>query len=203
MGTSSGSLPRTESKYSSAHSGHHFVLGTENAQSVTDNARLVVGNSRNVIETTLHEFTKVDNSGDIFVVYLPVVNDSKEIDSVIASTIDDVEFGTVILTSIRSVDEFKLERNLVKTKRSRNTISQRLDPRRRVDEEGEGENNENAQNQNVKGVYFVNFTPNILSGVLFFFFFVAVVQIGLGSMNMIASDNDFYAKKYPAIGKEV
>lgn len=85
--SSSGSLPRTESKYSSAHSVHHFVLGTENAQSVTDNARLVVGNSRNVIETTLHEFTKVDRSGDIFVIYLPVVNDSKEIDSVIASSL--------------------------------------------------------------------------------------------------------------------
>ena len=50
-------------------------------------------------------------------------------------------------------------------------------------------------------LYFVNFTPNIFSGVMFFFFFSAVTFTGISCMGMIAGQ-EVYVTKYPTIGRE-
>jgi len=222
--SSSGSLPTIASKYSNANSIQHYVRGIDSAQTVTKNARSAIGDSLTVAETSLHEFHYLTNpetsqasvasdgsimnqrklaSANVLVVRVSADADSKKVDSIISSAIANSDIGSVVLTSIRSIDEVKLERNLLARgdNESRKIIQKRA-PRRRLEEDAEEEENDNNDNDSTKGVYFVNFSPNILAGLLFFFFFVLVVYIGIGCMDMIAC-GDIYVKKYPVIGREV
>ena len=71
--------------------------------------------------------------------------------------------------------------------------------RRRLDEQdGDEDNNDNGD---MSGVYYVSMTPNILSGLLFTVLFVVVTYVGVTCMGSI-SGQDVYVSKMPTIGRE-
>merc|ERR1712032_443609 len=72
---------------------------------------------------------------------------------------------------------------------------------RRLEDEANNEKNQNNNGQDQEGVYYVNMTPNIFAGLLFFFMFVFTAHLGLTCMNMIEGQ-DVYVKKMPVIGRE-
>lgn len=221
--TTSGALPTIGSKYDSAHSIHHYVRGIENTASVARSSRNGAGSSRSVVETTLHEFKaqmenefsteeeeaaiRADGSitpanraralstADVMVVHIQNKADPSDIDSIVSSAIENPKVGSVILTAVRSREEVMLERNL--EAKARNVAHSQ--PRRRL-EDAKEENGDDGNNAE-EAIYFVNYTPNIFAGVIFFFFFTFVTYTGIGCMNMIAGQ-DVYVEKYPSIGRE-
>lgn len=224
--SASGALPTIGSKYESAHSIHHYVRGIDNTGAVVKSTKAGAGTSRSVVETTLHEFNHAITSpeaamevgadgitfapsnrarslasADLMIVHISNNAEARDIDSIVSSAIDNSKIGTVILTAVRSRDEVKLERNLAAKARhygQNHPISSR---RRLEDADNNKDGNNDDEDDDVTGVYFVNYTPNILSGVLFFFFFVAITYTGIGCMSMIAGP-DVYVQKYPTIGRE-
>lgn len=60
---------------------------------------------------------------------------------------------------------------------------------------------EDGEDDDSEGKYYVHMTPNIFAGILFTFFFIVVGQIGIGCLNQI-SFSDTYVEKYPSIGRE-
>jgi len=223
--TSSGALPTIGSKYDSAHSIHHYVRGIENTASVARNSR--AGSSRSVVETTLHEFKaqmdtefsaeeeeaaiRADGSvapanraralatAEIMVVHIQNKAKSTDIDSIVSAAIENPKVGSVILTAVRSQEEVMLERNL--EAKARHVAHAQPRRRRMEDAQEEGEQDGEDGDNDTDGVYFVNYTPNIFAGVMFFFFFTFITYTGLGCMNMIAGQ-DVYVEKYPSIGRE-
>jgi len=222
--SSAGSLPTIASLYDSAQSIDHYVRGLDSIKSITKNANSAVGSVHSIVETTLEEFkafSVTDSSGSSATVasdgsivhkralatasvIIVRVNEKacpKAIDATVSAAIGNADIGSVILTTMRSTDEAKLERDLQhKAKRSGGRYNQPQQRRRRKLEDGD-ENNENADGDFEAGIYFVNFTPNIFAGFMFFLFFVFVTYTGISCMGMIANDN-VYTKVYPAIGRE-
>jgi hypothetical protein len=112
----------------------------------------------------------------------------------------------VVLTAVRSIGEVKDERAKIARRRMEmqyqagaHIVDGRHRRRRRL------ENNQNQQavvvEDQVSGAYFVQMTPNILAGLLFFFLFATIAWIGISCMGMIAAQ-DTYVKKMPAVGRE-
>ncbi|KAL7451863.1 hypothetical protein ACHAWC_003639 [Mediolabrus comicus] len=145
------------------------------------------------------------SDADILVVTLTDKDNAASIDSSIVKAIDSKLVQNVILSSIRSTDEVKhARRKLVIDKITKSARPSAERRRRLQDEDGQNNqnNNNNNNNQYQEGVYYVNMTPNIFSGLLFFFMFVFTAHLGLTCMNMIEGQ-DVYVKKYPTIGREV
>jgi hypothetical protein len=122
------------------------------------------------------------------------------LDAAVVLAIEHSRVENVILSAVRSIDEVKHERN--------------MDARRRlVAQQNAGENmhgrrldqNQNddgsSSSQDMSGVYYVQLTPNIFAGILFFLLFSTVTWIGISCMGMIAGQ-DVYVTKMPTIGRE-
>jgi hypothetical protein len=108
----------------------------------------------------------------------------------------------VVLTAVRSIDEVKEER--VKLARRRMELQYQAGAAAHMNRRLENNQNQQAANINqdqAAGVYFVQMTPNILAGILFFFLFATIAWIGISCMGMIATQ-DTYVKKMPAVGRE-
>lgn len=190
--TSSGSLPKVASKYSEASSVHHYVRGIESINSITQYAK---DTSSNVIESNLSHFTTdlARENSDLVIVNVPASASAGEIDAAVTAAIENEKIGSVVLTAVRGLSEVKLERD-ANSKRSMYKLNRNMNRRRLEDGNNDDENS-------TDGIYFVNFTPNIFAGLLFFFFFTAVIYTGIGCLGMIAGQ-DVYVSKYPTIGRE-
>lgn len=149
--------------------------------------------------------TAVANA-NVFVVTVAATEDPDLVDKAVMQAFDS--YHTVVLTAARSTGEVKHERNMEMKKvyehqqKAGRKIQKRQ--RRRLDEDADQEAEDNAeedQEDDLTGVYYVNMTPNILAGILFFLLFTMIAYIGLGCMNMIAGQ-DVYVTKYPSIGRE-
>lgn len=209
--TASGSLPKVSSMYADANVVHHYVRGVESVDALQKDAE-AANPSANVIKTSLSDFKvhhinnkehssasvgtdgSIASSADTIVVSVPVDAAPADIDSAVSSAIENSKVGSVVLTSVRGITEVKLERD-IKSKQNFYEMQQKRN-RRRLEDADQGD--EDA----TEAIYFVNYTPNIFAGLLFFFFFVAITYVGLGCMDMIAGQ-DVYVSKYPTIGREV
>ena len=220
---SEGKLPSVHARYGVADSIHHQVNGIESARTVARDVRSDYNGK--VVEVTLDEFNRKLSSmaqntvdapeskvnkdeqkrrkaiADADVLIVGVSPDDSSIDSSIASAIDSDLIQSVVLSSVRSVDEVKHARKLAVANKLTKTS-----PRRRLEDEANNENananNQNNAQQNMDGVYYVNMTPNIFAGLMFFFMFAFTAHLGLSCMNMIEGQ-DVYVKKMPHIGREV
>lgn len=141
------------------------------------------------------------SEADVLIVSVTDKDNAAAIDSSIVKAIDSKVVQNVILSSIRSTDEVKRSRTLAVVDKMNKSARSASAGRRRLDEENGDENN-NGNAADAEGVYYVNMTPNIFAGLLFFFMFVFVTHLGLSCMNMIEGQ-DVYVKKMPAIGREV
>ncbi len=194
--TASGALPKVSSKYEEASAIHHSVRGIE---TVSKAAKELGG----LTAITLEEYASHSSekkasinhdgkvSGEITVVSIPKESNPSDIDSIVAAAIEDANIGSVVLTSVRGTSEVKFEREL-SAKQQYASAQERIS-RRRLEDGNGGDAQESYP--------FVNFTPNIFSGLIFFFFFATVTYIGIGCMGMIAGQ-DLYVTKYPTIGRE-
>jgi hypothetical protein len=206
--TISNSIPKVAERYAEASAVHHYVRGIESVDSLVAQT--------NAERRSLLEFNSLpvdEKTSDVTVVNLASASPS-EIDAVVSSALNDASVDTVILTSVRGVSEVKLERDVANRKNYHDQMKQSVanakfknmqkmmnqQNRRRL--EDRGDDNENADGS-TDGIYFVNFTPNIFSGLLFFGFFIFITFVGFGCLNMIVGQQDNYVSKYPAIGKEV
>jgi len=223
---SSGQLPAVQEKYGRADEIHHHVQGVESARTVTRDARQA-GVGSGVAEVSMEEFQrklssiaqteaeggvegeKVSKSeqkrrraiseADVLIVKVGADGDAAKIDSAIVAAIESSAVKTVVLSSVRSVQEIKHARKLAimgKFSKSRSAAS---NGRRLEDEANEEENNDN---QDQEGGYYVNMTPNIFAGLMFFFLFTFIAYTGLTCMNMIEGQDVFLVKKYPHKGRE-
>uniref|UniRef100_A0A7S4EQT5 Uncharacterized protein n=1 Tax=Pseudo-nitzschia australis TaxID=44445 RepID=A0A7S4EQT5_9STRA len=143
---------------------------------------------------------------DVYVVNVAAKLDASTIDSSITSAIENKNVGSVLLAGIRSIEEVKHERFLLNKRRmlkmeqdGAKIIEAR--GRRRLEQEGDGEANEEAQGDDLTGVYYVHMTPNIFSGILFFFMFIGVTITGITCMSDIQG-GDVFVDKYPSLGRE-
>ena len=143
----------------------------------------------------------------LLVVSVPVDTSVEVLDATVRQTLGVAT--TVILSSVRSVDEVKYERRLSMQRSllektivgsAATTTTTPKDPyHRRLEDQG-GDNNNN-NNNNLSGIYYVQMTPNIFSGLLFFLLFSVVTMIGISCMNMITGQ-DVYVSTMPSIGRE-
>lgn len=219
----SGKLPRTKSKYESAHSIHHHVGGVESHKSVARDLGAALGpHAASAMEeiamVSLSEFKSMMTSSELPSAAVVSVHKSEAeaLDEAVESAVENSKIHSVVLTAQRSVDEVKHERALIQRRNKAARVQKKVvDPSRRrledQDEDGDEDedqndnqnNNWNQQNAEVEeGVYYVNMTPNILAGVLFTIFFILVTQLGLNCMGMI-SNSDVFVSKVPSVGREV
>jgi len=222
---SSGKLPQVQNKYGVADSIHHHVDGVESSRSIARDARdnfdgkvveVTLGEFNrklaSIAQTTLEEAPKASNKAeqkrrreiseaDVLVVSVNPSDDASSIDSSIVAAIDSSSVKNVILSSTRSTEEVKHARKLAVMDRFTQTNTQRVASRRLEDQNNNNNNNNNGDDSS-EGVYYVNMTPNMLSGILFFFMFIFTAHLGLTCMNMIEGQ-DVYVKKMPHIGREV
>lgn len=228
---SSGALPTVSQRYGSANAIHYNVGGVLSSHIVTRAAATAAASSNGDVaaaEASLQDFNRKLTStlgttantlttskqgkamnkrtrdianARILVVNAPVTNGA-ELDAAITKALDSKSIGSVIVSSIRSTDEVKHERLLIAHQRQLQikSASEEQSNRRRLagDDANNANNNNNA---NFQGIYYVAITPNILSGVLFMFFFIFVTYVGLMCMGMIQGQ-DVYTDKYPVIGRE-
>ena len=226
---SSGKIPGVRGRYLTADEVHHHVRGMESARTVARDAREAdrgagTGATR-VAQVSMEEFrrklasmaqTEAEEGGDsgtkismaerrrrmdiseadVLVVSVGANEDASKIDAAVLAAIDSSAVRTVVLSSVRSAAEVKHARVLAVGERfARKEASNDKASRRRL-QEGD------AAEASAEGVYYVNMTPNIFAGLLFFFMFTFTAYTGLMCMNMIEGQ-DVYVKKYPHIGREV
>jgi sugar-specific transcriptional regulator TrmB len=149
------------------------------------------------------------SQADIYIVNVSPNEDSNKIDASITAAIDNKNVGVVVLGGIRSVEEVKHERFLINKRRmlkmeeDGNAIMEsRRRNRRRLEQEDAGDDAAQAEgNDDMAGVYYVAMTPNILSGLLFFFMFIFVAYTGISCMGDIQG-GDTFTDKYPSLGRE-
>jgi len=144
---------------------------------------------------------------DIYIVNVSAKQDAAIIDSSITSAIGNKHVGSVVLAGIRSIDEVKHERFLINKRRmlkmeqDGSKIINNKNGRRRLEQDANDDANQANGNDDMSGVYYVNMTPNILAGLLFFFMFIVVTWIGLTCMGDIQG-GDTFTDKYPSLGRE-
>lgn len=198
--TSSGSLPKVANKFSDASNMHHYVRGIESISSLVNDAKASM-DSNSVIHTSLADFDRSEGKGsELYVVNVPAASNPADVDAAVASAIDDAKVGSVVLTAVRGISEVKLERDVNKRKLYNEAVSAASQKRKAHGRRLE-DNNNNNDNGDSSAVYYVNFTPNIFSGLLFFMFFGVTTYVGIGCMGQIQGQ-DVYVKKYPTIGRE-
>lgn len=150
---------------------------------------------------------------NFFIVPIPYENDNDStnderttiIDTIVLQSLQHTNVQNVIVSGIRSIEEVKYERDMIMRRQllqmnhdiRRTSNNNDINHRRLEDKQ---QNNYNNNNQ-LAGVYYVQMTPNILSGLLFFVLFSCVIMIGISCMNMI-SGQDVYVSKMPYIGRE-
>lgn len=146
-----------------------------------------------------------------FIVTVPYTIDPNVLDTILVQTIQHEQIQNVVLSGIRSVEEVKYERMLQmrRTLFSKTTIvgSASLSTgstsnnkyHRRLQEEENAQDGDDSND--LSGIYYVQMTPNILAGLLFFAMFFVVALIGFSCMNMIAGQ-DVYVNVMPSIGRE-
>ena len=199
--TSSGSLPKVASKYAEASSINHYVAGIENVEKAIKELGSATATTLENYKTEAAAMKATVNTegvnkmSDIFVVSISKESTPSDIDSIVAEAIEDKNIGSVVLTSVRGLSEVKFERNLMAKQEYFEAMEKTS--RRRLEDAGDDGDDGNYSNT----IYFVNYTPNIFSGVLFFFFFSAITYTGIGCMGSIAGQ-DLYVTKYPTIGRE-
>jgi hypothetical protein len=149
-------------------------------------------------------------SSNFVIVTVPSTMEVEVLDATLVQTLQHSHVQTVVLSSVRGVNEVKYERHLSMkrqlldkavvvdtTTSSKTTTTTTTDPyHRRLDQQ---QNNNN--NNNLSGTYYVQMTPNIFSGLLFFGLFTVVTMIGVSCMNMITGQ-DVYVSTMPSIGRE-
>lgn len=227
---SSGALPNVASKYDQAESANHHVDRIESSYYIVDLAKQQFEEPRatgKVLEVSLDEFnrklsgveiptlTKESTSGEakrhrravaldkasILIVKAPS-SDSSKLDSAVSNAIENEKVANVILAGQRSNVEVKEERDMAVKRRMVQSVGKPLyanSGRRRLEDAND---NDDANDEDLTGVYYVNMTPNIFTGLLFTFFFMYVIQIGIGCLGSIQGPPDLYVKKYPSIGRE-
>lgn len=147
------------------------------------------------------------DSSSCFIVQVPSDIPAAALDATLAQALGHSAVSTVVLSSVRGVDEVKYERDLAMRRKLQQTTivggSKKQTTydaaHRRLQNEEEGA--EDNSSSDLSGVYYVQMTPNILAGLLFFFMFATVAAIGLSCMNMIAGQ-DVYVHTMPSIGRE-
>jgi len=145
---------------------------------------------------------------DVYIVNVSPTEDATMIDSSVTGAIESKRVGSVVLAGVRSVDEVKHERFLHSKRRmmKMEENGRRLvdsNGRRRLEQEEDGDANGEQANgdDDMSGVYYVAMTPNIFSGLLFTFFFIAVAITGITAMGDIQG-GDTFTDKYPSLGRE-
>mmetsp|Transcript_26504 Transcript_26504/g.56799 ORF Transcript_26504/g.56799 Transcript_26504/m.56799 type:complete len:322 (-) Transcript_26504:502-1467(-) len=144
---------------------------------------------------------------DVYIVNVSAKQDAATIDSSITNAIENKHVGSVVLAGIRSIEEVKHERFLYNKRRMlkmKDDGSKMVEARarRRLEQEGNNENGQNnGNNDDLSGVYYVAMTPNILSGLLFTFMFIMVTFTGISCMGDIQG-GDTFTDKYPSLGRE-
>ncbi|OEU20076.1 hypothetical protein FRACYDRAFT_268166 [Fragilariopsis cylindrus CCMP1102] len=147
---------------------------------------------------------------DIYIVNVnPTTDASTQIDNSIVQAIEHKNVGAVVLGGIRSIEEVKHERFL--TNQRRMTVMESNgnkimdNRRRRLEEDGDANDDaaqaDNANNDDLSGVYYVAMTPNILAGLLFTLLFLVVTYTGISCMGDIQG-GDCFTDKYPSLGRE-
>jgi len=128
------------------------------------------------------------------------------IDKAVDSAIDSDSVKSVVLASVRSLEEVKLERmmaNKEMQKRMESDARRFLEgsSRRRLEEENDDGQNDDQANENLSSIAYVSMTPNIMAGLLFWVMFASVAFLGISCLGMIQGQ-DVYVKKMPSIGRE-
>jgi hypothetical protein len=145
------------------------------------------------------------SEADVLIVTVGVNEDPANIDDAIISAIDSSVVRNVVLSSIRSTSEVKHARKLAVgekfAKKARSTNNHSTNSRRRLQDEDAAAEDADASSS-TQGIYYVNMTPNIFAGLLFFFMFAFTAHLGLSCLNMIEIQ-DTFVTKYPHIGREV
>lgn len=149
------------------------------------------------------------SQADIYIVNVSPNEDSNKIDTSITAAIENKNVGSVVLGGIRSVEEVKHERFLIYKRRmlkmeedGNKIMESRRRNRRRLEQEDAGDDAAQAEgNDDMAGVHYVAMTPNILSGLLFFFMFIFVAYTGISCMGDIQG-GDTFTDKYPSLGRE-
>lgn len=230
---SSGKLLAIQEKYGHADEIHHHVQGVESARTVARDARQS-GVGSGVAEVSMDEFqrklssiaqTEVDgevdgkkvskseqkrrraiSEADVLIVNVGANSDVAKIDSAVVAAIESSAVRNVVLSSIRSVQEVKHARKLAVVDKFTKSRRAAASNGRRLDEDEANEENNNDNNEGQEGVYYVNMTPNIFAGLLFFFLFAFTAHLGLTCMNMIGGQDVFLPKcgiqYYPHNGRE-
>jgi len=176
--------------------------------SIAQNEAAVVAGGED--ETTM-EVSKAEqkrrlaiSEADVLIVTVGVNEDPANIDAVIISAIDSSVVRNVVLSSIRSTSEVKHARKLAVgekfAKKARSANNHSSNNRRRLQDEDAAEDSDSSSS--TQGIYYVNMTPNIFAGLLFFFMFAFTAHLGLSCLNMIEIQ-DTFVTKYPHIGREV
>lgn len=144
------------------------------------------------------------SEADVLIVTVGVNEDPTNIDAAIISAIDSSVVRNVVLSSIRSTAEVKHARKLAVgekfAKKARSANNHSSNNRRRLQDEDAAEDSDSSSS--TQGIYYVNMTPNIFAGLLFFFMFAFTAHLGLSCLNMIEIQ-DTFVTKYPHIGREV
>ena len=141
---------------------------------------------------------------NVLIVNVDANVDPQTLDLAVMEAVHHDSIDSVMLTSVRSIDEVKHERRLMEHRRlqAMEKAGRKLQQsqRRRL-EDANQEENANGDDSSLEGVYYVSLTPNILAGILFFLLFATVAFIGISCMGMIAGQ-DVYVKKMPSVGRE-
>ena len=144
------------------------------------------------------------SEADVLIVTVGANEDPTNIDAAIISAIDSSVVRNVVLSSIRSTTEVKHARKLAVgekfAKKARSANNHSSNNRRRLQDEDAAEDADSSSS--TQGIYYVNMTPNIFAGLLFFFMFAFTAHLGLSCLNMIEIQ-DTFVTKYPHIGREV
>mmetsp|Transcript_10792 Transcript_10792/g.29810 ORF Transcript_10792/g.29810 Transcript_10792/m.29810 type:complete len:318 (+) Transcript_10792:58-1011(+) len=142
------------------------------------------------------------------IVDIPAQTTPRLLDATVVRAIESKAVGTVVLSSVRSVEEVKHARDMQVHYR-RMMMEQEgqriMDARRRRLNDGgnnaDGGNWNDQQDSDMSGVYYVSMTPNIFAGLLFFLLFAVTAIIGLSCMGAIQGQ-DVYVSKMPTVGRE-
>lgn len=205
-------LPETKKKYEDfAESVYYNVGNLESQHTVVRDAKNALKKDAGVLAVSLDELVSklegaveeettskakrkrmkaVEKANVLIVNVDDIEQDTSSLDSAISASIEKAQ--STILAGIRSTEEVKKARKLMS--KAQSAVSQR---RRLEDAEGD----DDANNNDYSGVYYVNMTPNIFAGLLFTFFFVFVTYLGVACMSMIQGQ-DVYVDKMPSIGRE-
>jgi len=228
--SSTGKLPETQKRFENAVSVFYNVDNMESRHTVARDARTAIKSKEHVVYASLDDTlskleslmdvsAEISETGDVVmssrksrrrvralenarVLVVQVSPDEIEsLDSVIATSIDHPKVHSTILAGIRSTEEVKHARKLIKVERRRGG-GRRRRRRRRLDEQVDDEEaqDDDAYDTN-RDVAYVYCTPNILAGILYMLFFTATALVGISCMTDIQGQ-DVYVSKYPAIGLE-